>query len=118
MTNMFRTDVNRQFTMAGRFLFLTAVFILFAGASQAQVTLLFNTTPTLETGTALSAGARYRYSNVAPGTDALVTIASINNSVAGGVTVLDNLDDNATGDANRFQPRIRTVTANSSGWIR
>jgi uncharacterized repeat protein (TIGR01451 family) len=116
MMNMLRTDA--KFIMLGRFLFLVAAFALFSGHSQAQVTLAFNTTPTLETGTALTAGARYRYSNVAPGTDALVTIASINNSVSGGVTVLDNLDDNATGDANRFQPRIRTVTANSSGWVR
>ncbi len=111
---MFRTDAKRQFTLLGYFLFLIPVFAIFSSVSQGQVALNFNdTTPTLETGVALSAGARYRFDNVAPGTDALVTIASIN-----GGAILDDLDDNATGDANRFQPRIRTNTANSTGWVR
>jgi uncharacterized repeat protein (TIGR01451 family)/fimbrial isopeptide formation D2 family protein len=107
------TNMVGPFIRLGRVLFW--VVALFFCVSQAQVALNFNdTTPTLETGTALTAGARYRFDDVAPGTDALVTIASIN----GGAT-LDELDDNVTGPfPNRFQPRIGTTAANSTGWVR
>lgn len=73
----------------------------------AQVELQFNdSAPTLETGTALTQGARYRFHTVAPGTDALVTLTTIT-----GGAVLVGLDDN-TSSPNRFQPTIRTNGSN------
>ena len=42
-------------------------------------TLDFSTTPTLASGTALSVGAVYRYSNINTGIDALVRIVALNN---------------------------------------
>lgn len=96
------------------FLLFAFLFILSSSTTvSAQVELIFNdTTPTLETGTALSQGARYRFDNVAPGTDALVTL-----SLFSGGAVLVNLDDN-TSNANRFQPVIRTNGANVTAYIR
>ena len=51
-------------------------------------TLNFSTTPTLVSGTALSAGAVYRYSNVNTGIDALVRIAALNNGAT--LVTIDN----------------------------
>ena len=55
---------------------------------------------TLESGTALSAGAVYRFHDVAPGFDAFVTIVYTDN-----VTITD-IDDNSIGVADAFQPRL------------
>ena len=51
-------------------------------------TLDFSSTPTLTSGTALSVGAVYRYSNVNTGIDALVRIVAFNNG--GSLTTIDN----------------------------
>ncbi len=90
-----------------------AVFILFPNAADAQTQLVFNDpAPTLETGTALSQGARYRFHTITPGTDALVTIST----VSAGATLV-TLDDNTT-FPERFQPTIRTTAANANAYIR
>lgn len=95
-----------------------AVIILFlfvlGNVAQAQVRLDFDdAAPILESGTALGQGARYRFRDVAPGTDALVTLTTI----TGGTTLLAPLDDNAT-SPERFQPVIRTTAANTIGYVR
>ena len=51
-------------------------------------TLNFSTTPTLVSGTALSAGAVYRYSNINTGIDALVRIVALNNGAT--LATIDN----------------------------
>ena len=53
-------------------------------------TLDFSTTPTLASGTALSVGAVYRYSNINTGIDALVRIVALNNGAT-----LATIDNNA-----------------------
>lgn len=89
-----------------------AVGALSSGA-QAQVQLIFNdAAPVLESGTALTQGAVYRYRKVAPRTDALVTIRTVSPGA-----VLTNLDDNTT-FADRFQPVIRTLAANATEYVR
>ncbi|HQU82247.1 MAG TPA: NosD domain-containing protein [Pyrinomonadaceae bacterium] len=94
------------------FLFSIVFLFAFSQNTNAQVELIFNdSAPTLETGTALSQGARYRFRTVAPGTDALVTLTTISNAT------LVTLDDN-TSSANRFQPVIRTNGANITGYVK
>ena len=51
-------------------------------------TLDFSSTPTLVSGTALSAGAVYRYSNINTGIDALVRIVALNNGAT--LATIDN----------------------------
>ena len=51
-------------------------------------TLDFSSTPTLQSGTALSVGAVYRYSNINTGIDALVRIVSLNNGAT--LVTIDN----------------------------
>jgi trimeric autotransporter adhesin len=70
-------------------------------------------TPTLVSGTDLQQGAVYRYTNVLPGIDALVTLAQFTN-----VTTLDQLDNPAP-FPERFQPVIRCSTnSNVTCWVR
>ena len=62
----------------------------------------YTTDPTLISGTALSAGAQYKYENVMPGMDAIVTI----DSIVGGL-VINTIDDNTganVGFLEAFQP--------------
>lgn len=66
--------------------------------------------PTLLSGTALQVGARYRFSNVRAGTDAIVTIVQY----TGGVT-LTSVDDGSAGYADAFQPYV-VSPANSNGY--
>lgn len=81
--------------------------------AQAQTGPDFLGTPALVSGTDLQQGAVYRYTNVLPGIDALVTLAQFSN-----VTALDQLDNPAPFPA-RFQPVIRcTATSNTTCWIR
>ena len=62
----------------------------------------------LESGTALQAGAIYRYSNVAAGFDVLVEIMTITDAV------LVNIDDDGgIGFQDAFQPVVRSTTPNS-----
>lgn len=93
-------------------IFSLVFLFAFSQNTNAQVELIFNdSAPTLETGTALSQGARYRFRTVAPGTDALVTLTTISNAT------LVTLDDN-TSSASRFQPVIRTNGANITGYVK
>lgn len=56
--------------------------------------------PTLDSGTALSTGAVYRFSNVVAGKDALVTIVAIKNAT------ITSIDDDTIGIADAFQPGL------------
>src|ERR1700761_8299444 len=68
--------------------------------------------PTLVSGTALKAGAVYRFSKVRPTTDALVTI----NKITGTVTLGTPLDQTTTGWDSAFQPTL-VVPALSNGYV-
>ncbi len=63
------------------------------------ITVLDFRNPVLQSGTALSPGAVYRFSNVATGVDALVTITAITN---GSLTIIDR----DTGLIGNFQPEL------------
>jgi len=56
--------------------------------------------PVLESGTALSVGAIYRFSNVVAGKDALITVVSITNAT------LSIIDDDTIGIVDAFQPGL------------
>ncbi len=71
----------------------------------------FIATPTLMSGTALSVGAKYKFTDVYPGTSALVTIVS---STGGASVVI--LDDNNLTKPEAFSPRIN-VPGNSNGLV-
>lgn len=93
-----------------------AVFTLvIAGLPQtanAQTAPIFNfNSVSLESGTALTAGAVYRFSNVASGVDALVTIST----VTPGIT-LRNIDRTADGYGEAFQPEYR-ISSGSNAYI-
>lgn len=64
---------------------------------------------TLHSGTALAAGAVYKFTNVVTGIDAFVKI----DSLVGGATVF-NMDTVGTGYGQAFQPRVRSVSGASS----
>lgn len=66
---------------------------------------------TLISGTALQTGAKYKFSNVKAGVDAIVTIKA----QVGGIT-LTNIDNNTTGFDEAFQPFIN-VTKNANGYV-
>lgn len=71
----------------------------------------FMSTPTLMSGTALSVGAKYKFTDVYPGTSAVVTIVS---STGGASVVM--LDDNNLTKPEAFSPRIN-VPGNSNGLV-
>lgn len=75
--------------------------LLVPAFAQSQTFLNFTGPAALVSGTALSQGAVYRYPNVLPNIDALVTLAQFN----GVLPALLNLDDN-TVFPERFQPVI------------
>ena len=90
-----------------------ALACLWPARVQAQTGPDFLGTPTLVSGINLQQGAVYRYTNVLPGIDALVTLAQFNN-----VATLDQLDNPAPFPA-RFQPVIRcTLVSNTTCWVR
>ncbi|MGI8668433.1 MAG: hypothetical protein ACR2J3_01145 [Aridibacter sp.] len=95
-----------------RKLSITLLFLFaFAAGLQAQSTIKFNNTPSLISGTALTQGAKYRFPNVAPGADAIVTITTISNAT------LVELDANSV-FPDRFEPTIRTTGVNQEGYVR
>ncbi len=72
-----------------------------------QILLLDFRSPTLQSGTALSVGAVYRFANVATGVDALVTIDAI---TSGSLTIIDR----DTGLVANFQPELGGSNARSA----
>lgn len=69
----------------------------------------FSANPVLIAGTARQAGAKYQYQNIAPGTDAIVSI----DSLVGGATI-NTIDDNTGkngGYTEGFQPQITSGPA-------
>ena len=71
------------------------------------IALLNFANPTLISGTALSVGAEYRFSDVAPGLDAIVRI-----DATGGTGAVNVIDDPSAGDSKGFQP---TLAGNGAG---
>jgi len=72
----------------------------------------FNSTPTaMQASTALIVGNKFKFTNVASGTDAIVTILS----ATGGATVAI-LDDNTLTKPEAFSPQIN-IPANSTGLV-
>jgi hypothetical protein len=94
-------------------LLLCLVLTIATVAAKAQVTGFpkFNMVPTLLSGTANQVGAKYRFSNVSTGTDAILTIQ---NATSGATISL--LDDNSNAKPEAFSPNI-TVPANKNGYI-
>jgi hypothetical protein len=88
-------------------------FVIFSTEkSQAQAAPIFSfSSYSLESGTALSNGAVYRFSNVTTGVDALVTISA----VTSGIT-LRNIDRTIDGYGEAFQPEYR-INGNTNGYI-
>lgn len=91
-------------------LLVSCFVILFQLSSSAQPSYTFKNA-VLISGTALQNGAKYRFSNVKTGIDALVTVKS----QTGGVT-LTEIDNNSTGFDEAFQPFIN-VAKNSNGYV-
>ncbi|MFM9851485.1 MAG: GEVED domain-containing protein [Sphingomonadaceae bacterium] len=95
--------------------FLIASALATSSAAFAQASVCLNrqistfsfVAPTLESGTALSVGAVYRFSNVAPGVDARVRVDAM--SVAGALAFIDR----DTGLVNNFQPELGGANARS-----
>lgn len=102
-----------NFTILKNFMSLTAAIIISAAAKADNLApiLSFTNAPTLQSGSALQVGAVYKFTNVASGTDVLVTIFS----ATGGATVA-MLDDNSLTKPEAFSPQIR-VPANSNGMV-
>lgn len=96
--------------------FYTQVFLLtlvccsLQFSSQAQTSYVFKN-PSLESGSALTTGAVYRFLNVKPGVSAKVTVMS----QTGGIT-LDAIDETWTGFDEAFQPFIN-VGPSSDGYV-
>ena len=94
---------------------LLVAFQFFVSAAVAQttvcqgrlITVLDFRNPTLVSGTALAPGAVYRFSNVATGVDALVTIDAITNGSL-------NVFDRDTGLIENFQPELNNNNASSA----
>jgi Secretion system C-terminal sorting domain len=81
-------------------------------SSTSAVKLNYSTDPTLKSGTALKVGAVYRYENVKPGMDAVVTIDSLVNGI-----VINTIDDNTGqngGYLEAFQPIM--TSGSSTGY--
>lgn len=81
------------------------------GNSGVTLNVSFTATPVLMSGTALTVGAKYKFSNVATNVNAIVTIVSATN----GATVT-NLDDNTLTKPEAFSPVI-SIPAHSNGLV-
>lgn len=85
--------------------------ILFPQRANAQPPILNFNTYNLDSGTALTAGAVYRFYNVTTNVDALVKVATVN----GGIT-LRNIDRTIDGYSEAFQPEYRII-GNTNAYI-
>lgn len=98
--------------------FLLAAFALTTAVTNAQpVPELIFSNPTLQSGTSGADGAVYRFPDVAPNVDGLITITARSSSDVN----ITNIDLASTGYANAFQPQINykngNAPANSNWWI-
>ncbi len=85
-------------------------FILISFVASAQPDYQFSS-PSLESGSALSVGAVYRFPKVKPNVDALVSV----DAITGGITLSD-IDRTADGFQEAFQPQYN-IPSNSTGYI-
>lgn len=96
-------------------LLLCLGFSIVAVAAKSQIIAQpsFTATPTLVPGSpsGYQLGSKYRFSNVASGTDAIVTISAFN-----GNATVSILDDNSTTRPSAFSPNI-TIPSNKTGWV-
>lgn len=92
-------------------------FLLFSIAAKSQTTEMKFINPVLSSGSALSDGAVYRYSNVSTNLDALMTITGRSSALVS----ISNLDISGQGYNNAFQPQIAynngNVTGATTWWI-
>lgn len=97
-----------------QFLFAFIILGYASLTTNAQSTIRFNDpNPLIEAqpNGPLGQGARYRFRNVAPGADALVTITTVNTATLISI-------DTVLGFADRFEPTIRLTGSNNSGYVR
>ena len=93
-------------------LIVIQAFAIQVKATPPIFTLSFTTTPSaMQASTAFIVGNKFKFGNVASGTDAIITILS----ATGGATVAI-LDDNSLSRPEAFSPQI-TVPANSIGMV-
>lgn len=97
--------------VAGLTLLFSFISVSTYADPETPLTFNFNSTPEHLTGNFLQVGSTYKFSNVANGTSAVVTIVSI----TGGASI-DMLDDNSLTKPEAFSPRI-IVPANSDGMV-
>ncbi|MDX2047186.1 MAG: hypothetical protein SFU87_10395, partial [Chitinophagaceae bacterium] len=102
-----KTNVTLKTLLKKFFLFPLLIISLFTAA---QPDYNFQN-PVLYSGSDLQAGAKYRFSGVKSGVDALVTIKSLSPGVS-----LNQLDATSTGFKEAFQPFIR-VDKNTNGFV-
>jgi hypothetical protein len=100
-----------NFTLTAVITFVVLTFVTLFTRAQVTSQFNFSATPILISGTANEVGAQYRFSNVATGTDALVTIAS-----ATGGAYVDIFDDNDLTMPEAFSPRVH-IPAFSTGLV-
>jgi len=87
------------------------ILLLAASAVFAQAPIYRFQSPSLISGSDRNVGAKYRFSNVTTGVDALVTILSMSSGIS-----LQNIDRTADGYAEAFQPEYR-INSGRTGYI-
>ena len=104
----------RVWSICVQLVFALVIFGYANLGANAQSTIRFNDpNPLIEAqpNGPLGQGARYRFRNVAPGADALVTVTTINTATLVSI-------DSVLGFADRFEPTIRLTGSNNSGYVR
>lgn len=108
-------EFNIQFQPMRKLLLPLILLSLFCNAFSQSCTyqVLNFTYPALQSGTALSVGAVYKYSNVLSGVNCYVKILATNNGS------LTNIDDTTAAYKVAFQPvSVTTSTAANPGWVK
>jgi hypothetical protein len=88
-----------------------AILLLVAMTAFAQAPVYRFQSPSLISGSDRNVGAKYRFSNVTTGVDALVTILSMSSGIS-----LQNIDRTTDGYAEAFQPEYR-INSGRTGYI-
>ena len=95
-----------------KYAIILAIFFSLSFNATAQAPIFnFSSTPILLSGTHLAIGAQYKFTNVANGTNAIVTILG----ATGGASVAI-LDDNSLTKPEAFSPQV-TIPANVTGMV-